>query len=97
MPVRHAYTKSDEPFKISIYLSSLRWAPLIVAAKLLAMYPPPSPAQICPFSDAEGLGCGCIQLNEAAALERTPRNLWGFIGAVLLVLGFRVGKYMGRL
>jgi len=34
MPVRHAYTKSDEPFKINIYLSSLRWATLIVAGNV---------------------------------------------------------------
>jgi len=45
---------------------------------LLAMHPPPSPVQICPTSDAEGLGCGCIKLNEAATLERMPRNLWEF-------------------
>jgi len=46
--------------------------------ELIAMHPPPSPARICPFSDAEGLGCECIKLNEAAVLERTPGNLWGF-------------------
>jgi len=34
MPVRHAYTKSDEPFKISIYLSSSRRATLIVAGNV---------------------------------------------------------------
>ncbi len=46
-------------------------------ADLLAMHPPPSPIQIYPFSDAEGLGCGCIKLNEAATRERMPGNLWG--------------------
>jgi len=52
-------------------LFSLSLIPVLLPA-YITMHPPPSPQQICPFSDAGGLGGGCIQLNGAAALERTP-------------------------
>jgi len=57
---------------IRFHIFSFSWQ------ELLAMHPPPSPARICPFSDAEGLGGGCIKLNEAAAWERMPADLWKF-------------------
>jgi hypothetical protein len=66
------------------FFSSGLWVPPLLKlfeynfSELLVMHPPPSPKQTCPTSDTEGLGCGCIKLNEAAALERMPGNLWGF-------------------
>ncbi len=33
------------------------------------MHPLPSPKQTCPTSDVEGLGGGCIKLNEFAAFR----------------------------
>ena len=37
-----------------------------------------APHPINPYLKCQGLGCGCIQLNEAAVQELMPGNLWGF-------------------
>ena len=62
--------------------------------ELIAIHPRPSPTPPPSLIGMpQGLGCGCILLNEAAVQERMPGKIYGdFIWPTIRVRRLRLGK-----